>query len=165
MKTCFQCKSEIHSEAKLCPMCRSRQPSGVRGRVIFISLVSLAALALFGRCSRPDPPPFRASEPAAQSNTTPTVLPAERSIDHHALAVCRALQNAGAQKCELNSLRQTIEATINVSLSDAATLCRGVVSLIQQQTTAFNGTAWQIQVFSPSSGLHPLATCKLSQAP
>ena len=163
MTTCGECKAEISSTAETCPRCGARQANAARGRAILFGIILLVVIITIGQCSSPN------QTTETPNTAAPTVVepvaPAQPEITDHALAVCSALKNSGATECELTVFSQAIDARVNVSASDAAVLCKGITVLVRQQTTAFNGTEWQIRVFSPFSGDHPLATCPLSPAP
>jgi hypothetical protein len=98
----------------------------------------------------------------SETNSSASAWQNKPGITDHALAVCRALTNSGATECELTVFSQAIDVRVNVSAADAPILCKGIVELVRKQTTAFSGSEWQIRVFSPFSGDHPLAACSLS---
>ena len=164
LTSCDECKAEISDQAEACPRCGAKQASAARGRRILFGLIVFAAIALISRCNHQEIAQISPiATPQAPISSAPSIQRAPEVTDH-ALAVCNSLKNTGATECELSVFSQAIDARINVSAADAGTLCTGIAGLVRKQTTAFNGTAWQIRIFSPFSGDHPLASCSISQS-
>jgi hypothetical protein len=81
-----------------------------------------------------------------------------------AYATCKVIQSSGyAPECEVSGWNGTVDAVIDTSSSEARKICAGMVELVAVQTRAFSsaGRIWQLRIFSPYSGDHPVAVCHL----
>jgi hypothetical protein len=78
-----------------------------------------------------------------------------------AYKMCRALKSSGATECDVHVWGHTVDARIPTSPSEAQEICNGVADQMAGATTSFAGAGWTLQIFSPYSGDHPIATCPL----
>jgi hypothetical protein len=78
-----------------------------------------------------------------------------------AYKLCSALEGTGlTTECEVKGWGSTVDVRIATSGSEARKICSGVVDMMAKQTRSFKGK-WKLQIFSPYSGDHPIATCTL----
>ncbi len=87
--------------------------------------------------------------------------PATADVVDDAYRLCSALEGTGlTTECEVKGWGSTVDVRIATSSSEARKICSGVVDMMAKQTRSFNGK-WKLQIFSPYSGDHPIATCTL----
>jgi len=78
-----------------------------------------------------------------------------------AYKLCSALEDTGlTTECEVKGWGSTVDVRIATSGGEAMKICSGIVNMMAKQTRSFNGK-WKLQIFSPYSGDHPIASCTL----
>jgi len=98
--------------------------------------------------------------PAAPSPTEQAKVDASIVQAGNAEKLCALFKNAGVTaECDVKAWGQTVDVRIDTSGPEAQTTCDGVVALAVKNNTHFGD--FQLRIFSPFSGDHPLATCKL----
>jgi hypothetical protein len=86
---------------------------------------------------------------------------ANADVVDDAYRLCSALERTGlTTECEVKGWGSTVDVRIATSGSEARKICSGVVDMMANQTGSFNGN-WKLQIFSPYSGDHPIASCTL----
>lgn len=92
--------------------------------------------------------------------STSKVALADTAGDAH--KVCQAIRKAAVvSDCEVNGTEHNIDAWIDTNRTEAGKLCAGVGRLLKGVTNF--SEPWQLRIFSPFSGDHPLAICPLPQ--
>jgi hypothetical protein len=96
------------------------------------------------------------------------VLPAQAKaadtiqVGQAADTVCEIIMNSGmASECEVSGWDSAIDFWVDTSSVEARKLCALMTPWIAEQTDAFAGRTWQMRIFSPYTGDHPLAVCDL----
>jgi hypothetical protein len=75
-----------------------------------------------------------------------------------AVKVCTAFQNTGmTTECELGAGR-LIDVRMNTTPSEAQKICVKTVEVVSPYTKKLV-PQWQLRIFSPYSGDHPIAVC------
>jgi hypothetical protein len=75
-----------------------------------------------------------------------------------AAKVCTAFRSTGmVTECSLIAGR-LIDVRMNTTASEAQTICVKTVEAVSQQTKKL-APQWQLRIFSPYSGDHPIAVC------
>jgi len=87
--------------------------------------------------------------------------PALADVIDDAYKLCSTLEGTGLTTgCKVNRRGSTVDVRIATSGSGARDICSGVVDMMAKQTRSFKGK-WKLQIFSPYSGEHPIASCTL----
>ena len=85
----------------------------------------------------------------------------EQSVVDDAYKVCKAMTNTGlVSECTVHGFGRTVDVRIDTSGAEARKICAESSSMISKMTPRFAGQ-WQLQIFSPFSGEHPIAVCPL----
>lgn len=103
----------------------------------------------------------------AQSTTQETSAPAAETWQdrnreglHHAEDLCAKIEDMGiAPQCEVSGFHDTMSMYKDVSTQGAEIICQQIVQITSQKGWRFGD--FQLKIFSPFSGDHPLAVCKL----
>ena len=78
-----------------------------------------------------------------------------------AFKVCEAMKATGlVSECTVGGLSQMIDVRIDTTGAEARKICAQSSSMITQQSQRFAGN-WELRIFSPFSGDHPLAVCTI----
>lgn len=90
-----------------------------------------------------------------KQSTTPTVI-------DDAYIVCAAFKGTNdVPECTVSSFGKTIDVRIDTNSDEARTICVGTAALAASHTTRFAGEGWTLNIYSPYSGDHPIATCPM----
>lgn len=95
-----------------------------------------------------------ASAPKADDGSSKSVASAYR--------VCQAIDKTGmaSEPCVVRGWESIVEVHLDMDGANARSTCAGMVSMVHQQSLYFD-PGWTIQIFSPYTGDHPIATCSL----
>src|SRR5688500_7848303 len=91
-----------------------------------------------------------------------TDTPRERTVVDDAFTVCEAMKSTGmVSECSVSGFNRTIDVRIDTSGTEARKICDQSSAMITAKSPRFRGE-WELRVFSPFSGDHPLASCRIS---
>jgi hypothetical protein len=77
-----------------------------------------------------------------------------------AFRACEAFKQTGlVSECNVHGFGRSIEVRIDTSGEEAQKMCPSSVAMILHYAPSLSGK-WNLQIFSPFSGDHPLATCQ-----
>ncbi len=65
-----------------------------------------------------------------------------------------------ATDCDVSVTQRSVDVRIDTTGSEARKMCAGTVRMLAEHTRSFRGE-WRLRIFSPYSGDHPIATCRL----
>ena len=102
---------------------------------------------------------------------TPTILAgvtafsltatARADVIGDAYRLCESFENTGvATECDVSVTSRSVDVWIDTTGTEARKMCAGTVQMLAQHTRSFQGR-WRLRIFSPFSGDHPIATCRL----
>ena len=152
---CKDCGHQIPQNTKTCPNCSVNKPSK-KDATLRRSLGGVVVLAVIVGGGYLWMQYSDESEPSTSSESSP-----QRTIVEDAYSVCDAMKGTGLiTTCEVRYFNQTIDVRIDTPGSEAREMCAGIVPMVAQQTRRFAGN-WNLQIFSPDSGDHPIAVCNL----
>jgi hypothetical protein len=87
--------------------------------------------------------------------------PVEADAADNAFRLCAAMEKTGlSPECNVRGWGSTVDVRLDSSSAEARKICAGVVNLMVQQKLSLAGK-WQLRIFSPYSGEHPIAVCTL----
>lgn len=108
---------------------------------------------VFALLGRVVPEPNPKSESAGESGT---------SVVDHAYKICAAMEATNLTTgCEVSGWNHSIDVRIDMSGSAARETCGLMVSKMAELAPGQFESKWTLQLFSPYSGDHPVATCTL----
>lgn len=85
-----------------------------------------------------------------------------RSVIDDAYIVCEAFKGTNdVAECTVSSFGKTIDVRIDTSSDEARKICVGTAELAATHTERFAGAGWTLNIYSPYSGDHPIATCPM----
>jgi len=78
----------------------------------------------------------------------------------NAFALCRVLDSTGmlSEKCSVSGLDAAVDIRVNMVPAEARDLCLKVGNSLGGEF----GGRWQMRIYSPYSGEHPIASCPLA---
>ena len=124
-------------------------------KYLFIALVASFALYEVAKPDTAQSTPQESSAPAAE-----TWQDLNREGLRHAEDLCAKIEGLGiAPQCDISGLHDTMNLYKDVSTPGAEIICQQIVQVTLQRGWHFGD--FQLKVFSPFSGDHPLAVCKL----
>jgi hypothetical protein len=75
--------------------------------------------------------------------------------------LCTAIEKTGmSTECTTSGYRQTVDARFHTDAAQGRQICAGLVEVAAKQALSF-GDKWELRIFSPYSGEHPIAVCTL----
>jgi len=94
------------------------------------------------------------------SSDSKTKSESEKAVEA-AFMLCSAMKNTGlTTECEVKGWGSSVDVRMDTNGEEARKICVGVVKMMAAKTNAFNGK-WELRIFSPFSGEHPIASCTL----
>ena len=92
-------------------------------------------------------------------SASPAVF-ASDAVDN-AYLLCKIIDNTNlATECSVKGWGSTVDTTIDMTGGDARELCPKMAGLMASKGKSL-GDPWKLRIFSPYSGDHPIATCKI----
>ena len=87
--------------------------------------------------------------------------PRAPNVFDEAYHLCDAMKGTGdVTECTVDGSGHFVDVRIDMSSEEAKKVCAATVAMVAQHTTRFAGI-WQLRLFSPYSGDHPIAICTL----
>lgn len=85
----------------------------------------------------------------------------DASVDH-AFQLCTMIDGTGltSKPCDVSGWGSSVNATIDMSASEARKLCSQLSSYVREQGMNFSD-GWTLKIFSPYSGESTIAYCAL----